>query len=101
MLVILLAQLFESSPYIYYSPVIDLALSVFEAGKVAPLAAGVLVAPVLQVMSFPSPLTGDMWSHGVKLMKIALTNLETVESRDSDTKDQSKLHLFTRDLGLS
>ena len=91
-LVILLAQLFEASPYIYYSPIIDLALSVFEGGNVGPLAAGVFVAPVLHVMSFPSPLTADMWSHGVKLMKIAVTKFETVESKDSDTKNQSKLH---------
>ena len=89
-LVILLAQLFEASPYIYYSSIIDLALSVFEGGNVGPLAAGVFVAPVLHVMSFPSPLTADMWSHGVKLMKIAVTKFETVESKDSDTKNQSK-----------
>ena len=76
-LALLLGQLFEASPHTLYASVLELGIPVIESGNVHPLAAGILAAPVLHVMSFPSPLTADMWSMGVKLMKIAVTKFET------------------------
>jgi len=75
-LAILLGKLFEASPHTNYSSIVDLALIVFESGKVQSLAAGVLVCPMLHVMSFPSPMTADMWTNGVKLMKMAVKKFE-------------------------
>ena len=82
-LAILLGKLFEASPHTNYSMIVDLALIVFESGKVQPLPAGVLVCPMLHVMSFPSPMTGDMWNNGVDLVKMAVKKFEA-QKRGSD-----------------